>query len=154
MTTSSELATPESFTIDRNEKTMENKVILVVAPNAKMLAVACRLGASLGLEYITCEHITKAIDLLKRVRVDLIAVEAFIQAEREDDVFSLIKAVRALPKRLQKPIWVFAAEPGPIGTQLAPLVAVTARLLGADRFFVAHLADIPRLVAETRTALD
>jgi CheY-like chemotaxis protein len=130
---------------------MTKKVILVVAPNAKMLRVARPLGASLGLEYIACEQITVAIELLQRVWVDLIVAEAFMH---EDDVFSLIKAVQALPIRLQKPIWVFAAEPGPIGMQLVPYTSRVTHLLGVDRFDVAHFADVPRLVVETRDALD
>jgi len=119
-----------------------------------MHKVARRIGASLGLEYITCENTKEAIRLLERVRVDLIAAEAFMDVGREDNVFSLIKAVRCLPRQLQKPIWIFAAEPGPIGTQIFQQVAVLAHFLGADRVFVAHFADVPRIVVEVRAALD
>jgi hypothetical protein len=133
---------------------MEKKTILVVKPNLKMHQVARQLGAYLRLEYITCENIKEAIGLLERVPVDLITAEAFMDTGGEDHVFGLIKAVQALPKQLQRPIWIFAAEPGPIGTQLFQQTAVFAQLLGAKRVFVAHFADVPRLVIETRAALD
>jgi hypothetical protein len=129
---------------------METRIVLAIAPNPKTFEVALSLGTSLGLELIACKNKTEAITLLERGRVDLITAQAFM----DDDVFLLIKAVRALPRRLQKPIWIFASEPGKIGTQVATQLAVVAKLLGADRFEVVHFADIPRVLAEIRAALD
>jgi hypothetical protein len=129
---------------------MERKIVLAVAPNFKMNEVALPLVTSFGLTVLTCKNTTEAIKVLKHERIDLITASAFM----DDDVFGLIKAVRALPRQLQKPIWIFAGEPGRVGRRVAPQIAMVAQLLGADRFEVVQFADIPRVLAEIRAALD
>jgi CheY-like chemotaxis protein len=121
--------------------------VLVVVPNARMVAFARKLIAEVGIEIICCDSTAQAMDILKLQSIDLIAAEAFME---NDDLFKFIKRVRALPRYLHTPIWVVAAEPGPRGVQIASHVGKVALLLGADYFTVAYYADVPRMIAKVQ----